>query len=586
MEDIYISLIVLVSAIILVGAFSYWEILRLKKEVEKKEEKMRRSMYELAILKELEERTGYSLNVQNIIDIITGSLNQFIDYSVASYMFVEPEKIIFKVHLEKSVSRDFINEMKSRMMGSLTALLNKDFGGMHTEEVISGAILVDEIKEPVRSFFNIPLVIVGKVVGVLTIADTRAGLYREEEMTILYKITKQASSAITSLQEVVDTEQRKLNAMVESINEGVVMTDKEYKIMVANPAILSALRLKPKDDLTIFDFVDKLGGKFDIRGKLEESVKLDKNISEDNVLINDKYFQIFVSPVKSSYGMTKNEILGAVVIFHDITPIKEVEIMRQDFTSMMVHELRSPLDNIKKISEVLLKKKVPKSQAEYLEFVFQDSSRMLELVNDLLDVAKLEAGKFEIYKQPSDIREIVRERANFFKTSAQFANLSIDTFFDRKVPEKVNFDPVRIVQVLNNLISNAIKFTPQKGSIAIQALIHKKGQDISEEAELTGIKWFINNNSQNISDAPDSLIVAVTDSGIGISKDKLGQLFTKFKQFKISSDYEKKGTGLGLVVVKGVVEEHGGMVGAESLENKGSSFYIILPLQEKNDINK
>ncbi len=123
-------------------------------------------MYELAILKELGDRVGYSLNIQNIIDIITGSLHQFIDYSAVSYMLLEPEEIIFKVHLEKSISRDFIDEVKDRMLKSLSALLDKKLSAKQVQEVLSGAILTENIETPVKSFFNIPLVIGDKVVGV------------------------------------------------------------------------------------------------------------------------------------------------------------------------------------------------------------------------------------------------------------------------------------------------------------------------------------------------------------------------------------------------------------------------------------
>ena len=110
----------------------------------------------------------------------------------------------------------------------------------------------------------------------LTIADIKAGLYKEEEMTILYKITQQASQAVTKLQEVVAIEQGKFNAMVSSMAEGVVMTDPDYRILVVNPAAKKAVGLENKKELTIFDFIDKLSGKFDVRGKIEESVKLDK----------------------------------------------------------------------------------------------------------------------------------------------------------------------------------------------------------------------------------------------------------------------------------------------------------------------
>jgi len=201
------------------------------------------------------------------------------------------EKVLFKVHLEKSVHRGFIDEVRDRMLKSLSALLEKEFKREQVNEILSGAIIVDEVEEPVRSFFNIPLAIGDRVVGVLTVSDTKAGLYKEEEMTILYKITSQASKAVTKLQEVVKTEQSKLNAMVESMADGVVMTDLDYRVMVVNPSAKNIIGWQGKNEVTIFDFIDKLGNTFDIRGKLEESVKLNKSYILDKILINDKFFR-------------------------------------------------------------------------------------------------------------------------------------------------------------------------------------------------------------------------------------------------------------------------------------------------------
>jgi transcriptional regulator with GAF, ATPase, and Fis domain len=182
---------VLVAIFLLIKEKKFKKEISLKEiEIEEKSKDMSSRMYELAILKELGDRVGYSLDVHQIIDVITGSLHQFIDYSAVSYMLLEPEKVLFKIHLEKSVHREFINEVRDRMLKSLGALLDKEFKVNQVEELISGAILIEEVKEPVQSFFNIPLVIGGKVVGVLTVADTQSGLYKESEMTILYKITK------------------------------------------------------------------------------------------------------------------------------------------------------------------------------------------------------------------------------------------------------------------------------------------------------------------------------------------------------------------------------------------------------------
>ena len=198
--------IVLALAGVVASIYFFVKDKKAQKVLIKREQDVSRRMFELAILKELGDRIGYSLDVQQIVDIITGSLHQFIDYVAVSYMLIGPENVIFKIHLERSVHQHFVNDIKDRMLGSLSALLDREFDKKNVKDIISGAIIIEELDEPVRSFFNIPLVIDEKVVGVLTVADTKEGLYKEEEMTILYKIIQQASKAVTSLQGVVKAE--------------------------------------------------------------------------------------------------------------------------------------------------------------------------------------------------------------------------------------------------------------------------------------------------------------------------------------------------------------------------------------------
>lgn len=579
-------LVTLILGIFFLFSFAYLRVKKAKAALEKKETAIARRMYELAILKELGERIGYSLNIQQIIDVITGSLHQFIEYSAVSYMFLEPEKIIFKVHLEQSVSRQFIDDVQNRMLKSLSALLDKQFTRSQVNEIVSGAIIVDELSDPVNSFFNIPLVIGNKVVGVLTIAHTKIGLYKEEEMTILYKITQQASNAVTRLQDVVSTEQRKLNAMVESMSEGVIMTDRDFRVLVANPAAKRAVQLEGKAEVSIFDFIDHLEGKFDIRGRLEESVQLDKVIEAREVLIKDRFFQIFVSPVKNTSEMSGKNILGGVVIFHDITHEKEIEKLREDFTSMMVHELRSPLDNIKKISEVIKTGEVVADSLhlkEYIHLIYTSSSQMLELVSDLLDAAKLESGRFEVFKKPGSIPTLIAERVAFFENSAKEAHIEFRTEISHDVPQDVSFDATRITQVLNNLISNSLKFTSAGGKVTIQSFLHQKEQRVSDEEKKQMVSELLTQHDEQLKSAGDYVVVAVSDTGRGIARADIERLFHKFKQFgHQEAPISKRGTGLGLVIAKGIVEAHGGGIGVISQEGSGSTFYFTLPLHLQN----
>ncbi|MDO8584944.1 MAG: ATP-binding protein [bacterium] len=565
------------------GLFSYWENRAFKRVLSQSAEEANRRMYELAMLKELGERTGYSLNIQNIVDVITGSLHQFIEYSAVSYMLLEPEAVMFKIHLERSVPRKFIDDVRDRMLGSLSALLDRTFQKQQVAEVVSGSILVEDPALSVRSFFNIPIIIGENPVGVITVAHTEPGHFAEEEMTILYKITQQASLAVTRLQEVVETEQRKLSAMVESITEGVVMTGLDYRIVAVNPAAKRMVGIAPgKKDVTLFDFVEHLGGKFDMKGKLEESVKLDKVLEVSEALIGEKYYQIFVAPVKSSAGVAQGEVLGGVVIFHDITHDKELERLRDDFTAMIVHELRSPLTGINKLAEVLQLPNIAadkQKRAKDIVLIYDESRRMIALVNDLLDVARLESGKFEMTKVPSDTCGVIRERATFYTAAAEGAGVTLAVSCDDRLPKTVAFDPLRIAQTLNNLISNAIKFSPAGGTVLVEALRHAEGELIEAEAKAAGFAWLWVKSEERLKKIGDAVVVAVTDVGEGIPADEIPLLFTKFKQVQRGIlGQEKKGAGLGLAIAKGLVEAHGGIIGVYSREGEGSVFYFTIPL--------
>ncbi|MEK7200677.1 MAG: ATP-binding protein [Patescibacteria group bacterium] len=560
--------------------YFYFSLKKREKEIFKEREEATRRLYELAILKELGERVGYSLNVEEILQIITGSLRQFIDYTAVGYIVMAPEKLKVNIYIEKPINHIFLGEMKERMIASLSALTEKSLESVVLDEVVSGAIVVDELKQKIGSIFNIPIVISGMVVGVLSVAHTNVGLYKEEDMTILYKITAQASEAVSRLQEVVKMEKGKLNAMVESMEDGVLMVDTEYRIVVANPAIKKIIKFGGNKEINIFDFVDSLGGKFDIHGRLEESLVNKKSFVSERINIDESFFEIGVYPVLHSQTKGGDQILGAVVVFNDITHDIELEKVREEFTGMIVHELRSPLDNIKKIMELAVSETIDKNSdqfREYLNMVHQSSSSMLELVNDILDLSKLQAGKFEVNKEKANIREIIENRISFYKISANVKKIFLEASLNNNLPELTEFDPQAVKQILNNFLSNALKFTSPKGSILVSAFVYDPKEFFPKDLDRSKVSVFPEVTDINVKTA--SLCVVVSDTGIGIPRDSLKDLFHTFKQAKLSPvDKESKGTGLGLVIAKGIVEAHDGTIGVASKEGVGTSFYFTIPL--------
>lgn len=549
----------------------------------KREKEMNQRMYQLSILRELGERIGYSLKIDQIVEIIAGSLRRLLDYSTVSYILVTPKpdgtrKIEYNINLEKPVNKKFIDDNKKVMLKSLNILLGKDFQVDDLEETISGTITDPTSIESVGSFFNVPIVIGDSPVGLLNISSNQKNRYKKEEVEILYTIMNQASDAVTKLQHVLNVEKGKLNSMVASMADGVLMIDNQKQLSVINTAAKLMLGFSG-ENVTIFEVLDALATTFDLRNKLQDSMREDRLVISPAVTLNNHFFQILISPVKDK---DKN-FLGSVVLFHDITKEKEVEKMREDFTNMMVHELRSPLTGIKGIASLLESDRVKQDEKKFSEFVnliVTNTKDMLGLVNDLLDVAKLESGKFQLIKKATPIRSVIDTRIGSFKALADEGSLELVSHVDEKVPENLEFDEHKISQVLNNFLSNSIKFTNAGGKITICAFLLPRGIDLARTVVEQKLVW--PGIKQGISFQDNYLVVAVTDTGEGIPADKIDKLFNKFVQLENTAKSGKKGTGLGLVVSKGVVEAHNGVIGVFSEAGEGTTFYFTLPI----NINK
>jgi len=325
---------------------------------------LQQKVYQAQVLKEINERIGYSLDTNKIVDIITSSLGNLLEYDTVSYMVLEDTgKVIFKCHVENTVNHEFTEQVKEKMLLSYGAILNRDIKPQKIDESVTGSILDDNLKVKVRSFFNLPVVISEKLVGLINVASKEEGRYGEEQASILYAITNQAATAVSKLQQVLENEKGKLSAVIYSLADGVITLDLDHQLVVYNPAVKSILEIdpvlpaqasgsKPADKpLTMFDIVDSLAGKVDLRTKIEQALVEDKSIFIPEVILKNKALEVTITPVRSSLG----EKIGVSVVFHDITTEKSLEKLRQEFTAMMVHELRAPLTAVRWSSESLVK---------------------------------------------------------------------------------------------------------------------------------------------------------------------------------------------------------------------------------------
>jgi signal transduction histidine kinase/FixJ family two-component response regulator len=235
--------------------------------------------------------------------------------------------------------------------------------------------------------------------------------------------------------------------------------------------------------------------------------------------------------------------------------LEEISRLKSDFLANMSHELRTPMNAIIGFSELLSETPLAEEQLDYTRTIAQSATSLLTLINDILDLAKIEAGKLELEHQPFELAEVIDNVAAMFKIPAREKGVAVTCKIDSRIPKRIMGDSNRLRQILINLAGNAMKFTEQ-GGIDIQVAYEREaaGQIVSR--------------------------FSVHDSGIGIPADRVEAIFEKFTQADGSTTRKYGGTGLGLAICLQLVELMGGRLTVESEVGKGSTFYFVIPLEE------
>jgi PAS domain S-box-containing protein len=275
---------------------------------------------------------------------------------------------------------------------------------------------------------------------------------------------------------------------------------------------------------------------------------------------------ISISLVKDATG----KIIGASKIARDITQRRTIDRMKTEFISIVSHELRTPLTAIRGSLGLLaagVYDKKPEKGKRMLQVAAQQSDRLVRLVNDILDLQRLESGRMKLAMQVYDATALIQQSVDILRPGAEQNQIQ---FVVTSLPAHVWANPDAIVQTLTNLLSNAIKFSEPGSKIWISVKLARKKE--KEERSKEGQE-----NSSALSSQLSALFT-ITDQGRGIPTDKLEAIFERFQQVDASDSREKGGTGLGLAICRKIIEQHGGRIWAESVVGKGSTFYFTLPL--------
>lgn len=388
----------------------------------------------------------------------------------------------------------------------------------------------------------------------------------EEQLKIEKEgVEKQVEERTRSLTEAKDEvsrgwmqlqkEKARLSSSINSLSLGFIMTDTENNVIVSNPALEKILGFEASKWI-LSDITKGVAGKVDIVTQCEKCMKEKKIIELKDIMFGSSYLRIFIAPIATQ----ENEVIGSVVLVEDITEAKVLERSRDEFFSIASHELRTPLTSIKgntsMIEEYYGDKLQDKELKEMIADIHESSVRLIDIVNDFLDMSRLEQGRIEFKKEVFDVVPLVEQIVYDLAKLGKEKNIFVKFDQPSGVHPDVFADTARTKQIVYNLLGNSIKFTSNGG---VTVTIDVKDKHLN---------------------------VHIADTGLGIPSSSQSLLFRKFQQAEnnILTRDGSKGTGLGLYISKLMAEGMEGAISLEkSVENKGSTFMFSLPLATEKD---
>ena len=372
-----------------------------------------------------------------------------------------------------------------------------------------------------------------------------------DELGQLAGAVNNLSVRVEEAQESSDSERRRLDSVLSHMSDGVLATDRRGNVTIVNNMTLQLLGVEHDDELIGKSIIDVLDIRHDytvrqlVNSEQKEMI-LDMSNSGSNLILN-AYF----SPIQRESGF----VSGLVCVLHDVTSQQKEEQERKEFVSNVSHELRTPLTSVKSYVEALSdgawqdKEIAP----QFLKVVQDETERMIRMINDLLSLSRMDAGTTKLNLEYVNINELFNYILNRFdmiikkEEDPKKKKYTIERFFTKK-DLWVEIDTDKFTQVIDNIMNNAIKYSPDGGVITARLL-----------------------------ETHNHVIMSISDQGLGIPRKDLSHIFDRFFRVDKARSRKQGGTGLGLAISKEVVNMLGGQIWVDSVEGKGSTFYISLP---------
>jgi len=435
---------------------------------------------------------------------------------------------LLKEEVIKNYETEYFSKSGERVPISLNSVLIRDKTGQ-----LLGAVLVARGIKEIKEFITQ----LSEKIKALEIAGQEAEKSRLATLNILEDIEETRKE--------LEREKERIEKIVLSFVDGLLVLQ-DSEIMLLNPSAENILGVKSKDILgKPLNLLSKYQNLKILSYFLKE--KKGKPVFREEIIFKEpeRVFQITLTSI------SKNQDL---IVLHEITREKLIEQMKTEFVSLAAHQLRTPLSAVKWTLRMVLDGdlgKITKEQRDFLEKTYSSNERMINLINDLLNVARIEEGRYLYKLSPSKIEEIVQDIINSYLEEIKRKKIQFSFQKPKEKLPTVEVDKEKIILAIQNVIDNAIRYTPKGGRVTV-----------------------------SLKRANMKIELSVKDTGVGIPKDQQDRVFSKFFRAANVIRLETEGSGLGLFIAKNIIEAHGGKVWFESEENKGTTFYFTLPVKK------
>jgi signal transduction histidine kinase len=397
-----------------------------------------------------------------------------------------------------------------------------------------------------RSQLYVPVMREDRVIAVITIESKKLNGFTDASVEFVEKLATRAGVALDNARLYAESvrEREKLSHILSSTADVIIVIGTDERIILINQAALAALRLYPNESY-IGRVFSSVVADTALLNTYRRAKSLNEVLIEEVKLPNERTFHA---------NLTLYEGIGWMIVMHDITPFKEIDQLKSELIATVSHDLKQPLSVMNGYIELLLMQhKFDHQGMSFVDMIRKSIQNMRQLIDDLLDLTKIESG-IKMDMQAIEISSVLSECADSVRPNAINKSMTLTSDLPDNLPLIVG-DRARLRQIFVNLIGNAVKYTPPEGAVIVR--VEQRGT---------------------------TLRVAIQDNGLGISPEDQAHIFDRFYRVRRPETDSIEGTGLGLAIVKSLVEAHNGQIGLESNLGEGSTFYVTLPIEQKDPV--